>query len=120
MSNVMILKTVAAVASILFGIVALIIPKRTAEAAALKADTPEGQSEIRASWGGLFIGLGIAVLYLGSEDAYAVFGIAYAITALVRSATWALDRSLVNRTSAVIMGFEVISAIIFALPAELF
>ncbi|MEO1288374.1 MAG: DUF4345 family protein [Chloroflexota bacterium] len=120
MTNVEIIRIVAAVASILFGVVALIIPKRTAEAAHLKVDTPEGQAEIRASWGGLFIGLGVTVIYLDSDVAYSVFGIAYAVTALVRAINWAIDRSLVNRTSAIIMGFEVISAIIFALPAELF
>jgi len=120
MTNLMIIKIIAAVASILFGVVALLMPKRTADAAFLKADTKEGEAEIRASWGGLFIGLGIAVLYLNTDDAYFVFGIAYAITALVRSGTWIRDRSLVNRTSAMIMGFEVISAIIFALPGELF
>jgi len=120
MTNAMILKMIAAGASILFGIFALVVPKRTADAAALKADTPEGQAEIRASWGGLFIGLGIAVLYLGTDDAYSVFGIAYAITALVRAATWVQNRSLVNRTSAIIMGFEIVSAIIFAIPGDLF
>ena len=120
MTTIEIIRIIAAIASILFGVVALIFPKRTADAAFLSAETKEGQAEIRASWGGTFIGLGIAVLYLGSDDAYFVFGIAYAITALVRSGTWIRDRSLVNRTSAIIMGFEVISAIIFALPGDLF
>lgn len=120
MTNVEIIRIIAAVASIIFGVVALIIPKRTAESAFLKADTAEGQAEIRASWGGIFIGLGIAVLYLNTDDAYFVFGIAYAITALVRSGTWLRDKSLINRNSAIIMGFEIISAVIFALPGDLF
>lgn len=120
MTTAMILKMIAAGTSILFGIVALLVPKRTAEAAALKTDTPAGEAEIRASWGGLFIGLGVAVLYLGTDDAYSVFGIAYAITALVRAITWVRDRSLITRASAVIMGFEIVSAVIFAIPGELF
>lgn len=120
MTTVMILKLIAAGATILFGIVALIIPKRTAASAFIKAESKEGQAEIRASWGGMFIGLGIAVIFLGSDDAYFVVGIAYAITALARSITWVRDKSIINRNSMVIMGFEVISAIIFALPSELF
>ncbi|MGJ3238266.1 MAG: hypothetical protein ACFE0Q_06130 [Anaerolineae bacterium] len=120
MIDVTLLRMIAAGASILFGILALIMPKRTAKAAALQVDTPAGQAEIRASWGGLFIGLGIAVLYLGTDDAYFVFGIAYAITALVRAATWLHNRALITRASAIIMGFEIISAIIFALPEGLF
>ncbi|GAB5492009.1 MAG: hypothetical protein Phog2KO_22240 [Phototrophicaceae bacterium] len=117
MSTIMILKLGAAIANILFGIVALAFPKRVAEAAFLKADSTEGQAEIRASWGGLFIGLGVAVIFLGSDDAYFVFGIAYAITALVRAITWSLDRSIINRTAMIIMAFEVISAVIFAIPS---
>lgn len=120
MTNVMIIRIIAAVASIIFGIVALLIPERIADLFSLKADTAEGQAEIRASWGGTFIGLGIAVLYLNTDDAYFVFGIAYAIMALVRSGNWLRDKSLINRTSALIIGFEIISAIIFALPGDIF
>lgn len=120
MTTMMILKLIAAIANILFGIVALIFPKRVASAAFIKAESSEGQAEIRASWGGLFIGLGVAVIFLGSDDAYFVFGIAYAITTLVRSVTWVMDRSIINRTAIIIMGFEVISAIIFAIPSSLF
>src|SRR5690606_27998195 len=115
-----ILKIIAAIASLLFGIVALWNPKQTAESAFLKADSPNGKAEIRASWGGMFIGLAIAVLFLRTQDAFMVFGIAYAATAAVRLGTWALDRNLVNRMVLIILGFEIISAILFILPEGLF
>jgi hypothetical protein len=115
-----ILKIIAAVASLLFGLVALWNPKRTAETASLKADSPQGKAEIRASWGGMFLGLGLAALFLRSPDAYMVFGIAYAATAAVRLGTWLLDRKLINQTVLFVLGFEIISAIIFMLPEGLF
>lgn len=115
-----ILKIIAALASLLFGIVALLNPKRTAESAFLKTDGAKGEAEIRASWGGTFIGLGLATLLLRTGDAYMLFGIAYAVTALVRLGTWALDRSLINRTVIFIFVFEILSAVIFMLPEGLF
>lgn len=115
-----ILKIIAAIASLLFGLVALWNPKRTAEAAFLKADSPNATAEIRAAWGGTFIGLGLAVLFLRTADAYMVFGIAYAATALVRLITWAFDRKLINRTVIFVLIFEIISALIFILPEGLF
>jgi len=113
------LKFIAALASVLFGIIALIQPQRTAEAASLTADTPAGIAEIRASWGGLFIGLGVAVLFLRSYDAYLVFASAYMLTALVRMMTWAIDNSIITRTAIIILCFEIISVIIFVLPEGL-
>lgn len=112
------IRLTAALASVIFGVVALIFPEQTAKAAFLKADTKKGEAEIRASWGGFYIGLGLAVIFLDAEDAYFAFGIAYAITALVRAGTWLRDRKLINRNSAIIMAFEVISAIIFAIPGQ--
>lgn len=115
-----IIKIIVAAASLLFGLVALWNPKRTAESAFLKADTANGEAEIRASWGGTFLGLGLAALLLRDPEAYMLFGIAYAVTAGVRLVTWALNRNLVNRTVLIIFGFEVISAVVFMLPEGLF
>ena len=116
MSTIMMLKIGAAIGNIIFGIVTLAFPKRIAEATALNADTPEAKSEIRTTWGGLFIGLGVAVIFLGSDDAYFVFGIAYAIAALVRAITWVFDRAIINRMTLFIIATEIIFAVIFALP----
>jgi hypothetical protein len=115
-----ILKIIAALTSLLFGLVALWNPKRTAESAFLKAETANGEAEIRASWGGTFLGLGLAALFLRDPEAYMLFGIAYAVTAAVRLISWALNRQLINRTVLFILVFEIISAVIFMLPEGLF
>lgn len=113
------LKLVTALLTAIFGIVALLRPQQTAEAASLSADTPAGQAEIRASWGGLFLGLAIAVMVLQSYEAYLVFASAYALTAIVRMLTWANNSDLITRTAIIIFCFEVFSAIVFALPENL-
>ena len=114
------LKNLTALASIIFGIVALFRPQATADAAFLTADTARGKAEIRASWGGLFIGLGIAVIIIGTQDAFLVFASAYALTAIVRVITWLFDRSIISRAGIIILIFEVVSAVIFALPEGAF
>ena len=110
-----ILKIIAALASAAFGLMALWQPGRVAALAFLQAETAAARAEIRASWGGLFLGLGVAVLLLNTPEAFRVFGIAYAVTAAVRLIGFALDRSTINRNTLVIAAFEIISAVIFLL-----
>lgn len=113
----MMLKALAAVASVIFGVVALIAPARTATAAGITADTTRSQAEIRASWGGTFLGLGVGALFLSSPMAYALFGIAYAATALIRAINAILIPDVRAGAFYVIIIFEIISAIIFLWPA---
>jgi len=111
-----IIKVLVALASVIFGIVSLWRPVAVANAAFLDADTPRGRAEIRASWGGMFIGLGLIVIVLNSYDAYLVFAAAYAATALVRIIGAIQNPKLITRGFYIILAFEVISVIVFALP----
>lgn len=110
------LKIITALASVVFGVVALLRPQTVAQSAFITADTPRGRGEIRASWGGLFIGLGVVVIILNTQAAYMVFGGAYAAAAIVRVFNAIAVPALLNRTFYIILAFEVISAIIFFLP----
>jgi len=116
MTIVEILKLVMVLLTGLFGIAALLQPQRVAESAFLGAGTANGAAEIRASWGGLFLGLAAAVLLLRSPDAYLVLGISYAGIALVRVINWGINRTLINRTVIFILIFEIVSAVILLLP----
>jgi hypothetical protein len=111
------IKMLVALASVIFGIIALFRPRILAKSAFLNADSQRGEGEIRASWGGLFIGLGVSVIILGDNSAYMVFGAAYAGAAVVRLVNALIVPALFNRTFYTILGFEVISAIIFFIPA---
>jgi hypothetical protein len=78
-----------------------------------------GAAEIRASWGGLFLGLGLAALYLRTPDAYFVLGLSYGLTAGVRVVNLLLDRSVFHPVAINILAFEIVSAVIFLLPGDL-
>ena len=62
------------------------------------AGSTMGVSEIRASSGALFIGLGLGALVLGSPTAYAMMGFAWAGAAIGRLTSIAFDAAPTRRT----------------------
>lgn len=112
-----ILKLLAALASLIFGVVALLRPRIVARMAGVGTDTAKGEAEVRISWGGLFIALALGVIILNSPQAYQLFGIAYLGTFIVRIGTIAADRSLLDGGFIVSGLFELVSAVIFLLPS---
>ncbi len=84
MNILIILKIIAAIATAGTGVLALVKPTAVYGFTGLKAEGARGISEIRAIFGGLFIGLGIAPFVFG-ETAYLVLGLAYLAIAVVRS-----------------------------------
>jgi hypothetical protein len=73
-------------------LLALVRPAAAFGFIGLKPDGVRGISEIRAIFGGLFIGLGLAPLFLG-PTAYLMLGIAYLAIALARAVSILFDRS---------------------------
>lgn len=114
-----ILQVIAAIVTALFGLIALFRPQMLADAAGLNAESVRGAAEIRASWGGLFLGLGLAALYLRTPDAYFVLGLSYGLTAVVRIVNLLLDRRVFHPVVLNILAFEIVSAVIFLLPGDL-
>lgn len=88
-----ILKIVAAVLTIITGLVSLFIPRRLEGFTGLAAPGPRGVTEIRAVLGGTFIGLGLAPLLLGTPESYQVVGIAYLAIMVTRLIGILVDRS---------------------------
>lgn len=88
-----ILKIVAAVATILTGLVSVFWPLKVPGFTGLEPRGGRGISEIRTILGALFIGLGAGVLYFNSQEPYIVLGITYLAMALVRGASIFVDRS---------------------------
>ena len=91
-----ILKIIAGIATILTGIVSLFWPLKVPGFTGLEPNGGRGISEIRTILGALFIGLGAAVLYYNSTEAYAILGITYLAMALVRGISIILDKSAVS------------------------
>ena len=88
----MVLKIIAALATAATGLLAFVRPAATYGFIGLSANGVRGVSEIRAIFGGLFIALGLAPLFLGAT-AYQMLGIGYLAIALARTFSMAFDKS---------------------------
>lgn len=90
---IQILKIVAAVATILTGVLSVFWPLKVPGFTGLEPRGGRGISEIRTILGALFIGLGAGVLYFNSPEPYIVLGITYLAMALVRGISIFVDKS---------------------------
>lgn len=82
-----------AVISVIGGILGLLLPRRVGSVIGLALPASLGVSEVRATYGGLFLGAGIAVLVLGSSDAALVLGMAWSGAFAARAISTVVDRS---------------------------
>jgi hypothetical protein len=88
-----IIKIIAALATVATGLLAAIKPGAIPGFTGLTAAGPRGISEIRTSFGGLFIGLGLAPFILSVPAAYTMLGIMYLAMALLRGISIVVDKS---------------------------
>jgi hypothetical protein len=112
MNFVMILKVIAALATVAVGVLGLVQPTAVFGLTGLMAAGKRGISEIRASFGGLFIGLGLAPLWLGPV-AYQMLGIGYLALAAARLFAIFYDRTM-ERTNWINLAVEVVFGLILA------
>ena len=91
-----ILKIIAGVATVLTGVVSLFWPTRVPGFTGLEPIGGRGITEIRTILGALFVGLGAAVLYFNSDQAYMILGITYLAMTLVRGISIVVDKSPVS------------------------
>ena len=91
-----ILKVVAGLATVITGVVSLFWPMKVPGFTGLEPVGGRGISEIRTILGALFIGLGGAVLYFNTKEAYAILGITYLAMALVRGISILVDKSPIS------------------------
>ena len=85
------LATFGALATLALGLLGFLAPARAAALVRLSARTHPGPAEFRATYGGLFIGLGLVPLLTGADAAYLAAGAAWSGAALGRVASLALD-----------------------------
>ena len=113
MDVLMVLKVIAAVATIATGLLALVKPAATYGFIGLNANGVRGVSEIRAIFGGLFIALGAAPLFLGLV-AYQTLGISYLAIAAARAFSIVFDKSYAQ-SNLISLGIEIVLGIILVL-----
>jgi hypothetical protein len=80
--------------SLTMGLVALAWPETFARRTGLVADGPLGRSELRALFGGVFVGIGIATLVLGSPAAHLVGAAAFLGGAAAKLLSTAFERGV--------------------------
>ena len=91
-----ILQIIAAIGTIVTGLVSLIWPRSVQGFTGLSAEGPRGITEIRAVLGGLFVALGVVPLVLKVPETYRMLGIAYLVVAVVRTISMIVDKSVVQ------------------------
>lgn len=105
-----ILYLLIAIATIATGLAAFVKPKAITGFIGLQAPGARGISELRAIFGGTFLGLGIAPLLLG-EPAYTMLGLVYALIGAVRAISILIDQSTEN-SNIISLVVEVVFAVI--------
>ena len=110
-----ILKIIVAIGTIATGILALVRPEATYGFTGLRAEGGRGITEIRAILGAFFIGLGVMALVYRAPQPYAMLGVTYLLTGVVRLIFMFVDQSVVQ-SNIISVIVEVIFGIILVLP----
>ena len=116
MSIPLVIKTIAALATAATGLLALVRPSAAYGFTGLNAAGPRGLSEIRAIFGGLFIGLGLAPFFLGAA-AYTILGIVYLAIATARTFSIVFDKSYAQ-SNWISLGIEILLGSIWSFKKE--
>lgn len=96
----------AGITTILGGM-GLLIPNAASKFTGLQASNPSGFSEFRATYGGIFLALGIALLVVRQPILYQVIGIAWIAAAVGRIISVFMDNAKESRNFQAIV-FEAI------------
>lgn len=102
-----ILHYIAAVCTIITGLVALIRPRSIQKFTGLHAEGGRGITEIRAVMGGFFIALGAVPLLFNTAATYQMLGIAYLVVGIIRSVSMFVDKSI-EQSNIISIAIEII------------
>jgi uncharacterized protein DUF4345 len=91
-------------------------PSRAALLVSIEPKGRTGVSEVRATYGGLFLGMGVACLLLQSSSAFAVASACWLGAALLRTVSLGLDRNPTVKNLRAI-GIEAGIGVLFVLGA---
>ena len=105
----------ACIALILFGVYALLRPYEAGQIAHLKPEDATGTAEIRISFGGLSLMMGVAPLLLNEPAAYQVVGLVFLGAFVTRIVTLVVDHPQ-TRSPFILSGvFELLVGLILML-----
>jgi hypothetical protein len=109
-----VLQIVAAVGTVLTGLVSLLRPRAVESFTGLRPAGPRGITEIRAVLGAFFVGLGGSALVLRDPAAYMMLGITYLTVAVVRAVSMVVDKSVMS-SNIISVIVEVVFGVILVL-----
>jgi hypothetical protein len=115
MNILKILQIIAVIGTIGTGLVSMLWPRSVFGFTGLTAPGGRGITEIRSVLGGLFVGLGLAVLVLATREVYQALGIMYLAIAAVRFVSIFVDKSSVQ-SNWISLAVEIIFGIILVIP----
>jgi hypothetical protein len=111
------LASAGALGTVAMGLLGLLAPGRCARFVGLSARDRTGFGEFRATYGGLFIALGVLPLWSGEALAFLAAALAWAGAAAGRLVSIALDRGWREPRNFAAVGFESLFAALLAVGA---
>jgi hypothetical protein len=115
MTFLTVLKMIAAAATILTGLVALVRPRAIFTFTGLRVEGGRGITEIRSFLGGALIGVGAAALFFRMPETYRMLGGLYLAAGLVRLVSMFLDDSL-ETSNVISLVTELVFGVILVFP----
>ena len=111
----MLLPNFGALINVGLGCLALLFPNSVARVLGIEAKSPLGGSELRATYGGFFIGLGVGCLIAQSSAVFTVVGGAWCAAGCIRvmiigfERSWSLE-NVIGATVELTIGLAMLSA----------
>jgi Domain of unknown function (DUF4345) len=90
--KIQIINSIGAVFCLLLGVTGLFSPNSTANFVGIIAGKERGKSEIRATYGGVFIGIGASALFFRDANVFTAVGIGWAFAAIARIFGMVIDK----------------------------
>ena len=115
MSILRILQIIGALATIGTGLLAAVNPKGIENFTGLTAPGARGITEFRSVFGGAFIGLGLAVLLIGTPDAYRTLGAMYLAIAVARAFSMLYDKTGGVQSNIISLVIEIVFGVILVI-----
>jgi len=89
----MLIANLGAAVNVILGCLGLLFPKQVSHVLGIHPEGPRGISEVRATYGGFFLGLGLGCLATQSDTAFLVAGSAWCGAAIARLMSVVADKS---------------------------
>ena len=106
------LPVIGATITLIFGLLSLVMPLQVSRTLGIDPEGPLGLSEVRANYGGFFIGIGIACLIFRTPELFAAVGIAWIAAALIRLGSIRFDESR-SGTNMTGLAVEAVTGLLF-------